>query len=469
MSTCSFTEGTETPHSTSPIRRLTINFDMVLEHPIESLLEQLSNLFRTHPISSVNIKGKDKTKLLPILKQLACYTLITNVSYSGNEISSEIASALAQLQTSSLVIHSPFEDLAAVNSFTSTLKENYRIGILTIHLSQDELLNTLCDGLGNGHLSELTLLSTQDDFRPQLSWDACADLSNNTNMHTFTTNMSIGPYFAHEPAARLNSYSTGLLRNGIKAMFMPNVIKFNFAGAHLGTDNATDLIHMFWSDKYHVHSLTLDNNDIQLLYTSTYRPSFIQGLLLMIESGECHFLSLANNSLSNDIALVLQCNQLESINLSNTYMTNIGAALIARYIQNNTSLQSLDISCNRFSYEGIILLARALSVNSTLRYLNIGDIPMDTTSICAIFNALHSNRSIEYLVLDNVGINSKVAESMFELIAARQDAHLQLRISLKGCSIGKLTMVMLDRYSQLLGTPVRFIIDDSPDTSHQPI
>lgn len=100
---------------------------------------------------------------------------------------------------------------------------------------------------------------------------------------------------------------------------------------------------------------------------------------------------------------------LQSLDLSDQYLSAEHVKPLAQALERNTSLTSLDLRSNSSGKEGAIALATALERNTSLRWLDLGNNAIHKEGAIALGTALKRNTSLEWLNLESNGISEEGA------------------------------------------------------------
>ena len=121
--------------------------------------------------------------------------------------------------------------------------------------------------------------------------------------------------------------------------------------------------------------------------------------------------------LANDIAAVISCNKIQELDVSENNLKMAGVKMLARALQNISTLTNLSLSNNKITNEAADEIAAAITCNTHLQELDLGSNDLRASGITKISVSLQKISSLIKLYINHNNIKNKAADDIAAAIS----------------------------------------------------
>ena len=201
----------------------------------------------------------------------------------------------------------------------------------------------------------------------------------------------------------------GVIKIAVALQSIVTLTKLNISNNNI-TSTAANAIAVAIAHNTHLQEFIISGNGLGVLGAKMIARS-LQKISTLTK------LHIANTNISDeavdDIAAVVSCNvYLQEFDISGNCLQAIGAAKIARGLQEISTLTKLYISNNKITYEAADEIAAAVSCNSELQDIDISENDLETIGIIKIMKALQGIHTLKVLYLNSNNITDKAADDI---------------------------------------------------------
>ena len=157
-------------------------------------------------------------------------------------------------------------------------------------------------------------------------------------------------------------------------------------------------------------------------------------------------LNVSNTGVNDDAVLCLanslKTNNIQSLNLSKNYITELGCMALAQQLENRHTVTYLSLSNNKVRCEGAVSLAAMLETNRSITTLEIDDARIGDQGCIALGVALTNNTTLKHLKLSCNHMSDEAGRAFSSLLDKNKSIQ---SVGIKGNQVDHATTIKLKR------------------------